>query len=638
MQPHGITPPEQQVWDAFTSAREVDLGTGDREADDPAQGADWGPERTIRAEVITALLLGAREPEPGRAAAVSLVGARITGSLELDHTEFDHHLRLIGCWFEQRVNLYGTRTRQLSFNGSHLPGLLASHAAIDGNLRLKRCRSTAEIRLVGTHVTGAVILEQAHLSDAAGEALTADRLHVDNDLLLRDLAVDGVFRLRSAVIGGGAHLRQCRLNGHDGVALDAHRLQVEGDFSAYRLHAGGALGLRGAAITGSLFLRAAQLTNPAGRTLDAIGAQIGSDVVLDEGFTANGRIRLRNTRVGGSVQLDDARVTGSEDVAVDAVRAQVDVDFRANQLHAEGELDLYGITVNGSLQLRTAHLTNPAGRTLDARASRIGADVQLDKDFTADGPITLATAEVGGGIYLRTARLTGPPVTDHSALSLRHVRAREVDLRTVNAAAGRLSLRHATIGVLRDAPESWPESITMDGVAYDQLEQPLTAAERLPWLQRDERGSYHPQPYEQLAATYRRLGHEDDARVILLAKQRARRAQLPRYARAWGLAQDVTVGYGYHPARALGWLLGLLAVGFTVFSIWPPRVLEEDKAPPLNELFYTLDLLLPVINFGQESAYAAHGGGQWLAYILTAAGWILATTVAAGMARALNRQ
>ncbi|MFF6998302.1 hypothetical protein ACFY93_25530 [Streptomyces sp. NPDC008313] len=31
------------------------------------------------------------------------------------------------------------------------------------------------------------------------------------------------------------------------------------------------------------------------------------------------------------------------------------------------------------------------------------------------------------------------------------------------------------------------------------------------------------------------------------------------------------------------------------------------------------------------------GTGQWLAYALTAAGWILATTVAAGISRALNR-
>jgi hypothetical protein len=52
---------------------------------------------------------------------------------------------------------------------------------------------------------------------------------------------------------------------------------------------------------------------------------------------------------------------------------------------------------------------------------------------------------------------------------------------------------------------------------------------------------------------------------------------------------------------------------------------------------YTLDLLLPVIDFGQEHAYQPRGAAQWLAYGLIAAGWILATTVAAGLTRVLNR-
>jgi hypothetical protein len=52
----------------------------------------------------------------------------------------------------------------------------------------------------------------------------------------------------------------------------------------------------------------------------------------------------------------------------------------------------------------------------------------------------------------------------------------------------------------------------------------------------------------------------------------------------------------------------------------------------------TLDLLVPIITFGQESAFAPRDMGQWLAYGLIAAGWILATTVTAGISRAISRQ
>jgi hypothetical protein len=65
---------ERALWEAFPRGEIVDL-TGR-----PRVGA-----RTIRAEVITALLLGAQPADAGRIAAVLLTGARITGTLDLGH-------------------------------------------------------------------------------------------------------------------------------------------------------------------------------------------------------------------------------------------------------------------------------------------------------------------------------------------------------------------------------------------------------------------------------------------------------------------------------------------------------------------------------------------------------------------------
>jgi hypothetical protein len=97
------------------------------------------------------------------------------------------------------------------------------------------------------------------------------------------------------------------------------------------------------------------------------------------------------------------------------------------------------------------------------------------------------------------------------------------------------------------------------------------------------------------------------------------------------------VGYGYRPERALAWLAGLVGLGTLVFGLHPPRSIEGGSSPPFNPLIYSLDLLLPVINFGVGRAYTSDGTYQWLAYLLTAAGWILATTIAAGVAWAVSR-
>jgi hypothetical protein len=63
-----------------------------------------------------------------------------------------------------------------------------------------------------------------------------------------------------------------------------------------------------------------------------------------------------------------------------------------------------------------------------------------------------------------------------------------------------------------------------------------------------------------------------------------------------------------------------------------------DRAcPEFNPFFCTLDLLLPVVSYGQQTAFAGKGPYQWMAYGLMTAGWLLATTIITGITRALYR-
>ena len=41
---------------------------------------------------------------------------------------------------------------------------------------------------------------------------------------------------------------------------------------------------------------------------------------------------------------------------------------------------------------------------------------------------------------------------------------------------------------------------------------------------------------------------------------------------------------------------------------------------------------MPVVNLGQKYAFNPAGAEQWLSYLLVAAGWVLATTIAASAA------
>ena len=69
-----------------------------------------------------------------------------------------------------------------------------------------------------------------------------------------------------------------------------------------------------------------------------------------------------------------------------------------------------------------------------------------------------------------------------------------------------------------------------------------------------------------------------------------------------------------------------------------PALQAERRAPLQRQnIIYTLDLMLPVVNLGQKYAFNPGGPEQRLSYFLIAAGWTLATTVAAGAARVLQR-
>jgi hypothetical protein len=52
---------------------------------------------------------------------------------------------------------------------------------------------------------------------------------------------------------------------------------------------------------------------------------------------------------------------------------------------------------------------------------------------------------------------------------------------------------------------------------------------------------------------------------------------------------------------------------------------------------YTLDVLLPIVDFGQEKAWTPLDSAQVWSWVLTGAGWVLTTTVVAGLTNALKR-
>ncbi|MET8747603.1 oxidoreductase [Streptomyces sp. NPDC004728] len=470
------------------------------------------------------------------------------------------------------------------------PALRLSGASVTGRLDLQFAEISAPIVLTDCDFDESPLLQGARfrelaLTGCALPGLTADMAQVDGRLVLSHCHLSGPLVLTRTQIHSDLDLSHTVITAPGGEAISAVRLSTGGDLLCTDLAVQGGFRLSGASISGEFDLEGASLSNPGRDALDAYHIQITEDFTFHPGFSAEGRIILSGADVAAAIGFCGARLKNPGDIALEAVDVTVSRNFDLG----------VGLTVSGGIKL--------------------------------DG------SRVGTRLSFHDATLTHPTGT---ALSLRLVQARETDLRTRQPIDGTVDADNARLGTLHDAPGTWPARLRLSETAYDALAAPLTALERLEWVRRSTDG-YLPQPYEQLAATYRRLGHEDEARTVLLAKQRHRRVGLPAHTRVWGYLQDATVGYGYRPARAALWLMALLALGTFFFATHPPAPLEAAKAPPFSAVFYALDLLIPIIGFGQKAAFAPHGGGQWLAYGLTAAGWVLATTVTAGISRAISR-
>ncbi|MFF1557548.1 membrane-associated oxidoreductase [Streptomyces sp. NPDC058279] len=491
MEINDLTPAERRVWDAFPRGEAVDFR--EQPEDSSVDGAGWGPDRTVRAEVLRALLLGAGAVEEGQVAGLKVKGARITGPLDLRYAVVDHPIRLRDCFFERKPLLYGAQLKALVLGYSTLPGLTAATVRVEVVLRLSCCRITGPVRLQGARIAGGLFLQGAVIEPAPGEE------------------------------GGEAAL---------------------------------------------------QLNH----------AEIGTDIIAND-LTVHGQLRLNGAIVGGQVQLDDARLLAPGAIALHAETLTVGTDLRAARLHTRGMVNLTGSRIPGQAMFTRGDLANPGGTALRASSCSIGE------------------------LWLRRC----PPIR------------------------GAVNLRRSTLDMLHIEPQTWPERIAVDGLTYRTLAPHLPAEDRLPALEREEAG-YLPYAYEQLAAAYRTAGDEEAARTVHLAKLRRHRGTLPRAARLWGLLQDGTVGYGFRPLRAAGWLLALLVTGSLAYALHHPRPLKPGEAPDFNAVFYTIDLMLPIIGFGQEEAFAPSGWYQWLSYLLIVTGWVLATTTAAGVSRSLRRQ
>jgi hypothetical protein len=228
-----------------------------------ARGEPWAPEgwdgkrpkagtdaNKIKADLIRFLVLGGDAGHPVHEAGVMIFGAWIEDKLNLHQCIASFRLDLKKSHLIQEPNLLAAQIPELSFGGSHLPGLRADRLKLTSGLFLNDgFNAKGTVRLLGATIGGNLDCSGGSFSNAKGFALSADRIDVAGNIFLKDgFKASGTARFLGATIGGDLDCSGGSFSNAEGYALIAERIDITG-----------ALFLRDASIKGAIVLTAAKI-------------------------------------------------------------------------------------------------------------------------------------------------------------------------------------------------------------------------------------------------------------------------------------------------------------------------------------------------------------------------------------------
>jgi hypothetical protein len=380
---------EHKLLGAAIAGTLVDLRVGDAALDDPAQGANWDAGRQVRAELLIELLTGTRRLDGKLPRAIKLRGARITGSLNLEAAIVTCPLLLQDCHIGEPVNLNDATAKTIRMPGCCLTSLTAEQLHTTGDLTLNaKFSATGEITLIGAKIGGHLNMNGAVLTnpnpnpDPGGRALDAAQLKVGLNMFCEGLKATGEVILIGAHICGQLVMNNAILTNPGYTALAADGVIVDQDmFCRDRFSATGSVDLPGAHIGGQLNMNGATLSNPGDPALRADRLTVGKSMFC--GVKTTGEVILHNAHICGPLNMDGARIHGQTNMDGSTLTSARDPNgwaLAADGLVVDGNMSCkYGFTATGEVRLAGAHISGQLDMTGATLAS------PMDEALTLDG-------------------------------------------------------------------------------------------------------------------------------------------------------------------------------------------------------------------------------------------------------------
>jgi cytoskeletal protein CcmA (bactofilin family) len=622
---------------------------------------------------------------------VCLQGASINGDLISDDASFKNcggiafnadGLSVGGSVFLNRIRTQGQISLECSSIGRKLscneavfenPKGIAFNADglyVGSSASLCNIKAKGEVRLLCASITTQLLCTGAVFENPKGKAFNADGLSVGGSAFLDQIKTKGEVRLSGACIGSDLSCEETEFDNPPGNAFVAESLSIKGNASLCRIKARGLVCLTGAAIGGRLTCDDADFDNSQFKDSTAFNADNLSttgNVSLCR-IVAKGEVSIVDASIGAILTCEGAKFDnpGANAFTADRLSAEGSVHLRGTNV--KGVVRLVGASIGGNLECNDSEFKNHKDRVLIADRLSVRGNISLRK-LKTEGEIFFCGTTVTGNLECHGARFSNEKAKSFNAPNLQI--SRDLVFNSETEIHGILDLKGAHVNRMADHQSNWPKAgqLYLDGFQYESFAgetTPMSAIERIEWLRLQPEESFRPQPYEQLAKVFRRLGRESDVRRVLIAKQDAFRKQSNLYplTKIWKWLFKKTVDYGYRPWLAFVYILFFVLVGWGIFHWANSQEIMRSKLdiskkmgyvknPQFAPLAYSIDVFLPIVNLHQEREWLpdvtkpsnkelwGKPWGYWIRFYFwlhIILGWVLSTLAVASLAGLVRKE
>ncbi|NAZ84640.1 hypothetical protein, partial [Kineococcus indalonis] len=636
-----LSPAERRLIASLITGEVADVH--DDGPDQPGPDGRTGGRGHVRATLIRMIMLGRVLPF----AEIDPHGLRLTGAhlhqrLDLDELTSPLPLVLIDCHLTEGLSaaraslhtLHLTDGTTVRCTDPEQPALDAGGLKLAHDLRLQ-CDIAGDsprgaIVLLSASIGGHLDCEDGTVANVSGFALDGYGMSTGGGVFLQGTlsgaGEDGAVRLAEASIGGPLDCTGGTLTNETGPALAADGLGTGGDAFLRGTFTGagkdGAVRLPGARVGGQLDCTGGTLTNQTGPALHADTLSTGGSAGLMGTFTGageDGAVRLLGAKIGGQLDCTGGTLTNQTGPALHADTLSTDGHaFLDGKFTGDGEAGAVGLTgakIGGQLTCTEGILTNQTGPALAADGLSTGSDAGLMGTFTGageNGVVRLRGARIGGQLRLSPpgsvswSPVPAAPPPSSSSSAPEQAPAPVVWLQAATVTGNLfLSPSFAAAGT----PARW---LALGGLTYRGLPLGTGRVTRGAKTDVDQSGvdqwlqllakhttGYAAQPWQHLAAAHRAVGHERDAKKILIAQQDDRRRRILRppgprwklWRQPWRRVRyhlmwwsKWLTGYGYKTSWTLAWLLGwtVLSIGLALGTalVHADTLLKPDPDAP----------------------------------------------------------